>query len=192
MKARGKSARQEQASKLMFEPGCLLVADPTRAHPHDENAVILITESDQKKTAGIRLNLPDDRPFENIVRPEYIDSFPDKNVFLGGQVNPGALVMFHSNEWFSRNTMPLNEKWSISSDEFMLEKIAMGNAPSYFKMCLGFTVVSTLQVTQTIISKTPSWMILEDPSELVLTCDHLKMYDFAIAELSSRKMSCYL
>lgn len=176
----------------MIKPGSLLVADPTRAHPFDENAVILITESDQKKTAGIRLNLPDDRPFEEIVRPEYIHSFPNKHVFLGGPVNPGALVMFHSNEWFSRNTMPLNAQWSISSDEFMLEKIAMGNAPSYFKMCLGFTVVSTLQVQQSIISKTPSWIILDNPSEMVLTSNYSNMYDFAIAELSNRTMSYYL
>ena len=85
---------------MQITSGSLLVADPVRCHPFDENAVVLVTESTREKLAGIRLNLPDDRPFEQIVRPEFIDMFPERNIFLGGPVNPGALVMFHSNEWF--------------------------------------------------------------------------------------------
>lgn len=176
----------------MITPGSILVADPTRAHPFDENAVVLVTEVTPQKVAGLRLNLVDDRPFEEIVRPQFIEYFPVKQMFLGGPVNPGALVMFHSNEWFSKNTMPLNEMWSISSDEFMLEKIGTGNTPSYFKMCMGFTVLSSKQVQQSLYSKQPAWLVIKNPSEIILTCDHNEMYDYAIQELSTRTMSCYL
>ena len=174
---------------MQITSGSLLVADPVRCHPFDENAVVLVTESSREKLAGIRLNLPDDRPFEQIVRPEFIDMFPERNIFLGGPVNPGALVMFHSNEWFSQNTMPLDEKWSISSDEFMLEKISIGNTPSFFRLCLGFTVLSYQQVQKNILSNRPAWLVLNNPSESVFVSDHNKMYDLAIKEISEQAVS---
>ena len=53
----------------------------------------------------------------------------DSTVYIGGPVNNGALVMLHTDEWYSSNTMSVDKTFAVSSDGFMLEKLEDGNAP---------------------------------------------------------------
>ena len=174
-----------------MQQGDILVAHPTYAHPFDEEAVVMLTEVGPKNVAGLRLNLIDDRPIEDMIMPEYIDLFPHKRVYLAGPHNPGALTMIHSGTWYSKNTMVINQEWSISSDELMLEKLHMGNTPDYFKLCLGWTTYSTKQLSNQLMSKQSPWLLHQNPSYEIITSHHESMYHSAISELSRKTVSHY-
>lgn len=176
----------------MIKPGTLLVAHPTYAEPYNEEAVVFVTESTPEQTVGLRLNLLEEKPLEEIVRPEYLDSFPASHVYISGPVNPGALICFHSNEWYSKNTMPITSKWSISSDQVMLEKLSMQNYPRYFKLCLGFTVWTESQIKYQLESKHPSWLALQNPSSSLITTTANKMWERAISEVSQKVVETFL
>lgn len=175
----------------MIPAGSLLVAHPTFSEPYNEEAVVFITESTPEQTVGLRLNLVEHRPLQEIVRPEYLDTFPVNHVYISGPVNPSALICFHSGEWYSKNTMPITRKWSISSDEVMLDKLSMQNYPDFFKLCLGFTVWTESQVEYQTKSKNPSWLVLNNPSDTLIMTNANKMWTKAITEASQEAVEAF-
>lgn len=172
-----------------MQQGDLLVAHPIYAHPLEEEAVILLTEVNPKTITGLRLNLVDERPIEEMVMPQFIDFFPSKHVFLGGPHNPGALTMLHSGTWYSQNTMVIDNNWSISSDELMLEKLGMGNTAEYFKLCLGWSTFSTRAISNQLLSKESQWLLHQAPSYQIITSHYEAMWSSAITELSKKTVS---
>lgn len=175
----------------MVTPGSLLVAHPTFSEHYNQEAVVFVTESTPEQTVGLRLNLVENRPLQEIVRPEYLATFPTNHVYLSGPTNPSALICFHSNEWYSKNTMPITSKWSISSDEVMLEKLSMQNYPKFFKLCLGFTVFTERHLEYQLRSKNPSWLLLNNPSETLMMTDASKMWSNAITEASQEAVEAF-
>ena len=176
----------------MVKSGSLLIANPAHAQHYNDEAVIIITESTPVTTVGLRLNLKEKRALEEIVRPEYIDTFPASSVYISGPHTPGALICFHSNEWFSRNTMPITKTWSISSDEVMLEKLSMQDYPDFFKLCLGFTVWDTKELTADLKSKSSSWVSLKNPSDSLIMSDANKMWNRSIKEVTHEAVESYM
>ena len=59
------------------------------------------------------------------------------SLYRGGPVNQGALVLLHTDEWQSKNTAN-GGNYNVSSDDLMMEKIAHGDQPIYFRMMSGF------------------------------------------------------
>ncbi len=176
----------------MVKSGSLLIANPAHAQPYNDEAVVIITESTPETTVGLRLNLKEKRPLEEIVRPEYINTFPASGVYISGPHTPGAAICFHSNEWFSRNTMPITSSWSISSDEVMLEKLSMQDYPNYFKLCLGFTIWDTKELAADLKSKASSWVCLQNPSDSLITSSSSKMWNRAIKEVTHEAVESYM
>lgn len=176
----------------MVKSGSLLIANPAHALHYNDEAVIIVTESTPVTTVGLRLNLKENRSLEEIVRPEYIDTFPASSIYISGPHTPGALICFHSNEWFSRNTMPITSSWSISSDEVMLEKLSMQDYPNYFKLCLGFTVFDTKDLDADLKSKSSSWVSLKTPSDSLITSEASKMWNRAIKEVTQEAVESYM
>ena len=174
-----------------MQQGDILIAHPTFAHPFDEEAVVILTEVGPKNVAGLRLNLVDGRPIEEIVMPRFVDLFPTRHVYLAGPHNPGALTMIHSGTWYSKNTMTINDSWSISSDEVMLEKLHMGNTPDWFKLVLGWSTWGTRQLSNQLMDKQSPWLLLENPRHEIITSHHESMWHSAIADISRKSVSQY-
>lgn len=63
--------------------------------------------------------------------------YSDEPLYHGGLMNEQSVLMLHSSEWYSSNTYPINDKFSISSDVFMIEKMINGNHPDQWRMCAG-------------------------------------------------------
>ena len=72
--------------------GHLLVASPTLLDPNFARTVVLITEHSEEGAMGIVLNRPSDAAVSEVV-PELADVAPAEPVFVGGPVQPEALVV---------------------------------------------------------------------------------------------------
>ena len=117
--------------------GKVLVAHPNLESPFFKKSVIFIYEDIQGKGAqGIILNKPSRFPVKQIFHSNgYEVDFPEV-VHRGGPIGEKAVSLFHSGEWTSANTYPIGA-YSISSDEFMIEKMSTGDHPLYWRMCGG-------------------------------------------------------
>jgi putative transcriptional regulator len=72
--------------------GQLLIASPALTDPNFERTVVLITEHDPNGALGIVLNRPGDIEAGTAV-PELADVVADEPIFLGGPVQPEAIVV---------------------------------------------------------------------------------------------------
>jgi putative AlgH/UPF0301 family transcriptional regulator len=88
--------------------------------------------------------------------------------------------------------MPITKTWSISSDEVMLEKLSMQDYPDFFKLCLGFTVWDTKELTADLKSKSSSWVSLKNPSDSLIMSDANKMWNRAIKEVTHEAVESYM
>lgn len=89
----------------------------------------------------------------------------DANVYMGGPVNQHALVMVHSADWWSTNTMPISDTVSISSDNFMTEKMVMGNAPLDWRLCHGIAAWRNGQLEAEIARN--DWLVAWPTAEIL-------------------------
>ena len=64
-------------------------------------------------------------------------NYLDEPIFHGGPVAERTITMLHTGEWFSSNTTPADSMFSVSSDRFMIEKLAGGNTPHQWLMAAG-------------------------------------------------------
>ena len=55
-------------------------------------------------------------------------------IYHGGPVTQQALVLLHTDEWRSTNTAPGGSNLAVSSDDVMMQKIAQGNYPVYWRL----------------------------------------------------------
>jgi putative transcriptional regulator len=72
--------------------GKLLVASPVLADPNFERSVVLITEHNEEGAMGIVLNRPSDTAAGDVV-PELAEIAGDEPVYVGGPVQPDAIVL---------------------------------------------------------------------------------------------------
>ena len=106
-------------------------------------------------------------------------------VYLGGPVNVKSLSLLHTNDWSSKNTMRINETFSISSDEDILPRFAMGDVPNHWRLFLGVCGWSPKQLISEIKGIKPwehknSWCIATADEELVFGNDNKDQWCNAI------------
>lgn len=123
----------------MIKPGQILVAHPELKSNFFSNSVVLLTEYTARGHTGIVVNKSSSISMIDIA-DEKGWSWPyQDSIFRGGPVNPNALIMMHTTEWYSSNTLSVTDLVSISSDNFMTEKMAMGNEPRQWRMIHGLS-----------------------------------------------------
>ncbi len=90
--------------------GKLLVASPALVDPNFARTVVLITEHNDEGAMGIVLDRPSDAKVGEVV-PELADAAgPDEPIFVGGPVQPTALVVL------AEFTDPSAAAWIVTAD----------------------------------------------------------------------------
>ena len=111
--------------------GKLLVASPKQDSGMFARTVCLITEHSRKGTTGVVLNRPSGTTVSKLMSEVGVVDAPnyDELIYMGGPIRERNISMLHSNDWYSASTSVVNEHFSVSYDNFMLEKMAMNNTP---------------------------------------------------------------
>jgi|TARA_B110000977_G_scaffold115416_1_gene149152 putative transcriptional regulator len=121
--------------------GKLLIAHPTLPEdsPFSKTVIYVYQENPLTGAVGIVLNKPGNKSIQQLCYEHNVHDYPhmQPKIHYGGPVNPGAMVMLHTDEWNSQNTAEAGRNLRISSDRLMLHKIAAGDEPIYWRICLG-------------------------------------------------------
>jgi putative transcriptional regulator len=118
-----------------MQSGDILVAHPRTPASPWQKTVVVLTEVHSGGAVGLIVNKSAGYSFRDCVDIQHVARNPE--IYIGGPVNRSALIMLHSNEWYSQNTMQIGRNMAISSDPIMIEKLAEGNEPHNFRLMAG-------------------------------------------------------
>jgi len=156
--------------------GNLLIAPPSVKGNFWYKTVIMVTEHHHQGSVGIVINKRSHMTLnefgEQIGIPLNIDGY----VYLGGPVNVKNLSVLHSNDWTSSNTHRINDEFSLSSDEHILPRFAVGDFPKHWRLFLGVCGWSPGQLIGEIKGNPPwnqntSWCYCGSNTETVFGSD---------------------
>lgn len=99
-------------------------------------------------------------------------------------MNRSALIMLHTHEWYSSNTMAITDRISISSDGLMLEKAANGNAPRQWRFVSGMCAWQPGQLQQEIDQK--QWCVTTATDKLIWELTEQEQWHRAIERYAAQ------
>jgi putative transcriptional regulator len=149
--------------------GNLLIAPPAVKGNFWYKTVIMITEHHGDGSVGLVLNKRSQMTIKEFGEQLNYDLDLPGYVYLGGPVNVKSLSFLHTNEWTSKNTMRVNQEFSVSSADDILPRLAMGDTPRKWRVFLGMCGWSASQLAGEI-SGNPPWN--KETSWCVATADH--------------------
>lgn len=175
------------AEANMIKPGTVLVAHPDLDDDFFAFSLVLISEDHSGGTLGFALNKS-----SRFDLREAIDcpDWPYNDLlYNGGPVNKTALILIHSSEWYSSNTMPLNTDLSISSDTLMAEKMSMGNTPGQYRFVTGMSGWDRGQL-QAEIDRS-KWLTIPATDDIVFGNDGETQWRQAVEKYAQLAVSQY-
>ena len=183
----------KDCKETVMHKGKLLVAHPSLEGTMFERSVIYVYQDNSYGTQGLILNrvsqysvdfLLENKGFEGTHKGEY--------VYMGGPLQTSSISLLHTDDFSSQNTQYIGNNICISSDNFMLEKIEMGNEPWEWRILVGISGWSPMQLAMEIEGNTrrhkqPSWLTTDADTSIVFEYDGDKQWEKAV-ELCSRNM----
>lgn len=174
------------------------------AHPNfpisstfHKSVIFIYQDIKDKGSIGLILNKPSSYKVQDLCAEKNI-IFLDNNtpVFHGGPVNQNALILLHSNEWSSTNTVSVRNDLRITSDGIMLEKLAKGNQPKNWKMFGGMCGWAPQQLQAELQGTYPfkaenSWLIADLDEEFIFNINPKDQYQYAFRKCSSQLFDQY-
>lgn len=161
------------------EPGTLLVASPAITSDYYKKTVILISERTDSGIFGYVLNKRTIAEVRTAVGQHGLDWPWQDFMYEAGPVNRTAMLMIHTPEWYSSNTLAINDSASISSDKFMFEKMMNMDVPLYRKFVFGQSAWLEGQLEREI-GLQKSWLTCPATHSIVWESDGEKQWHRAI------------
>lgn len=157
--------------------GNLLIAPPSVKGNFWYKTVVMITEHHQEGSVGLVLNKRSQMSIPEFAEQLNFNIDLPGFVYLGGPVNVKSLSFLHTSEWVSKNTMKVNEEFSLSSADDILPRLAMGDTPRLWRIFLGMAGWSPGQLEGEIKGSPPwnhetSWCTANSDEELVFGTDN--------------------
>lgn len=168
--------------------GKLLVATPELTRdPTFAKSVVYIYEHTDEVVVGLILNKPTTYKVNEIIRmDEYAFSGYFDKLYQGGPVSKQSVILLHSDEWYSSNTMQVGNGLALSSDETMFEKLNMGNEPEQHRLLAGVSTWHPDQL-QEEIDRWKSWLVVDADPSIFFHKDSDEQWNKAIM-ISSQQM----
>lgn len=117
--------------------GKLLVASPNQKDPFWNKTVIWLYEYSQENYAGLIINKPSPKNCGELAHHHNINWDTKVPLYIGGPVNPSALILMHSPGWATPNTQTVNSSVCLSSHGTMLNRLAQEDQPDNWRLVLG-------------------------------------------------------
>jgi len=156
--------------------GNLLIAPPAVKSTFWHKSVILLTEHHGQGSVGLVLGRRSDLTVKQFGAQLGFTINQPGHLYVGGPVNNQSLSFLHTNEWVSKNTMQINDKFSVSSAEDILPRMAIGDVPIKWRLFLGMCGWGTGQLMGELKGKAPwnhntSWCTASADLDLVFDND---------------------
>jgi len=167
--------------------GKILVARPhVMRDPGFAESVVYLYEETDSVVLGLVLNKPSTMSVADIHRLRgYQYSGAAGLLYKGGPVSEQSLLMLHTDDWQSTNTMQVTHGNCISSDELMLDKMVDGNLPSCWRLMSGMSTWSRNQLISEVY-KHKAWLLVEPNQEIFYNEEGLNQWKQAIKLASER------
>lgn len=165
--------------------GRLLVAPPSQDDDFWAKSVIFIYEESKGATVGLALNKTSERTVAELAEHHDLEYLGEDQIYVGGPLNPSALVMLHTDDWTCTNTMQVDGGLRISSDRTMLKRLCNGDTPKKWRLFLGMSGWVPGQLEKELLGKPPyskknSWLIAPLDRAIVFEDDENTMWKRAL------------
>ena len=165
--------------------GNLLIAPPAVKGNFWHKTVIMVTEHHTQGSVGIVVNKRSEMSIKEFGEQLGFDLDIPGFVYLGGPINVKSLSFLHSNDWYCKNTMRINEHFSLSSADDILPRLAMGDHPEHWRLFLGMAGWSPGQLESELKgtpprSHTESWLTSTADLDLIFGNDNKEQWCNAI------------
>jgi len=170
--------------------GKLLVAHPNLKSTVFKKTVIYLYEDSQAGVSGVILNKSSDWGLDHIFEHKGFNYASEDFVYLGGPVNIQAITLLHTDDFYSANTVPVSGGVSISSDNFMFEKIATDNTPEQWRLFVGLSNWKIGQLDREI-SQHRAWLLADADLSIMFDYNGVEQWEKAIEHCSQCMVDSY-
>jgi putative transcriptional regulator len=161
----------------MSRVGKLLIANPAfpQESPFAKGVIYIHEEHTNVGTIGLMLNKPAGTVSKLCNENGII--FPDmkSKMHSGGPVNPSALLLLHTDDWESSNTISIGTGLRISSDSNMFDKMSTGNEPLYWRAFFGMCAWRPGQLDKELEGNHPyvknMWLMATPTEDVIFNYD---------------------
>ncbi|MCB1531999.1 MAG: YqgE/AlgH family protein [Alphaproteobacteria bacterium] len=173
-------------NKNAYLTGKLLLAMPSMSDPRFHKAVIFICVHDEQGAMGLVVN--HDLPhlsFDGLLDQLGIASDIHVNVSLpvmsGGPVESARGFMLHTNDFNQKDTIKIDERFSVTGTLDALADVAAGKGPENMLFILGYAGWSAGQLDQEIQDN--AWLVVDPDPEIIFAKDPEIKWEKAVSTL---------
>lgn len=185
---------QDKEGQLLHNlSGKCLVARPSIKDPMFRRSVVFIYENSVQGTAGLVLTqLQGTHNTHQLVSSRGFDhcAVPSEPLWLGGPVNEKAVIMLHSTDWRSSNTMTVDRSFAITSDDMMIYKYTTGDTPRYYRFYMGHSVWHPQQIKAEINNN--NWLITTLNIDTIFENDGRHLWDIAVEHAAQETIDRFI
>lgn len=176
-------------SSMELKSGDILISHPKFYFKDFKKSVIILTEVGPV-TTGLMLNQPFKKGMKELLDKQGYDWPHNNEVYIGGFANQSVLYCLHDNLWFSKSTQVVDSAYALSSDDFMIDKIASFNAPEFYKMFFGCLAWGPGQLQKQIYDN--HWLVLQgDNKHIVEASTDESLYSLSIENYSQKTVTSF-
>jgi putative transcriptional regulator len=152
---------------MQVKPGSLLIAPPAMTDSRFSRSVLLVTHNNSAGTFALCLNKPTKHDLSHVSEELNLGTNLPFQLFWGGPVQSGSIWMIHDNNWECSDTLWVNDKWRVTSNESMFHHMVDGDAPRDLRIVYGFCSWMPGQLEMELsgtppFTKKSSWVIAND------------------------------
>lgn len=123
----------------MIEAGDLLVAPPLMTDSRFSETVILVANHSAAGSNGFAVNKVSGYTINDILPEVGLEANLPFPLYWGGPVKTSGIWLLHDPDWYTENTMMINDHWSVTSSLEMFYNFADGDLPRHFRFVHGMS-----------------------------------------------------
>lgn len=174
--------------------GKLLIANPRfpSSNPFAKSVIYLYQHNSVLGSSGVVLNKSSSKRVSDFAGYDIgFEQYCNNMIHLGGPVNPAAMILLHSDDWKSSNTVEVGNRLRISSDEGMFDRLGIGPEPAYWRMFFGYSGWSVGQLESEIEGKngydeSTRWLLADPTDELMFLYDNEEQWEKSLEHATSQ------
>lgn len=179
----------------MSRQGKLLISHPNLPiqSPFYKSVIYIVNDNSQG-TQGLILNKPSEYRVNDFVAQRGVIHFPQTNekMRFGGPLSTKMVFMLHTDDFESTSSSIAGRGLMISCDDFMIEKMSMGQLPYGWRMAVGICGWQPGQLDMELKGQRPykaenSWLTAEANDGILFNYDGEEQWQRAM-DLSSFQM----